>query len=482
MNRSNQAPRTGGRQLSRRELLQRSASGFGIVALAGLLAENGRAAPAGASARPPHFPARAKNVILCYMSGGVSQVDSFDPKPLLDKLAGQPLPQTIERTQFNNNGALMPCPWKFNNYGDCGMPVSDLFPHIGSCADELALVRSMTAKFSEHAQGNLFMHTGFPFLGYPTAGAWVTYGLGSESGNLPGYVVLHSGGSGVPHGGVGLYGSGFLPASHQGSVITADASEPIRNIRPRESDALQRRRLELIGRLDRQFARAAGADDEIEAAIANYEMAYRMQSGVPELVDLSGETEATHKLYGLDSPDPRTAAYARQCLLARRLVERGVRFIELSCLTCNIGAGNAPNPWDQHSKLKQGHELMALQVDQPIAALVKDLKARGLLDETLVVWAGEFGRTPFSQGSDGRDHDPFGFSVWLAGGGVKGGTIYGATDEFGYRAVDKIATVYDLWATVLHQLGLDHNELTYRFGGRDFRLTDVHGHVLKDLV
>jgi hypothetical protein len=481
---------------SRRAMLAQCSTGFGMVALAGLMQQAGLAAPGidGAgpdggkndplapAARRPHFKPRAKNVIFCFMSGGVSQVDSFDPKPALDKLAGQPLPGPIERTQFNNNGNVMPSPWAFKKYGQCGMPVSDIFTHIGSCADDLAVVRSMTAKFSEHAQGNYFMHTGFPFLGYPTAGAWINYGLGCESQNLPGFVVLHAGGSGVPHGGVGLYGSGFLPANNQASVVYADAEEPIRNIRPREALAVQRRRLALIDQLDRRYAQSTHGDPQVEAAIANYEQAFRMQAGVPQVVDISGETAATHKLYGLDSEDSQTAAYGRQCLLARRLVERGVRFVELSCLTRNIGAGQAPNPWDQHSELKKGHEKMAQQVDQPIAGLLKDLKSRGLLDETLVVWAGEFGRTPFSQGSNGRDHDPFGFSIWLAGGGIRGGTIYGATDEFGYRAVENISTVYDLWATVLHQLGLDHEALTYRYGGRDFRLTDVHGHVWSSLL
>ncbi len=416
------------------------------------------------------------------MSGGVSHVDSFDPKPRLDRDAGKPLPGPIERTQFNNNGNLLPSPWKFNNYGQCGLPVSDLFTHIGSCADDLAVIRSMTAKFSEHAQGNYFMHTGFPFLGHPSAGAWISYGLGSVAQNLPGFVVLQAGGSTLPHGGPGVVGNGFLPAIHQASMIDADAPEPVRNIKPKEADAEQRRRLGFIGKMDSRFAASAHDDPQVESAIRNYEMAYRMQAAVPELVDISGETEATKRLYGLDSPDPKKAAYARQCLLARRLIERGVRFVELTCLSYNIGGGNGPNPWDQHGQLREGHEKMAFQVDQPIAGLLKDLKARGLLDETLVIWSGEFGRTPFSQGTNGRDHNPFGYSLWLAGGGARGGTIHGATDEFGYRAVESPCTVYDLWATVLHQLGVDFDKLTYRSGGRDFRLTDVYGHVLKPVI
>jgi hypothetical protein len=467
---------------TRRQMLARCSTGFGMVALAGLMAGRAPTAAASTGVKRPDFKPRAKNVIFCYMSGGVSHVDSFDPKPRLTAEAGKPMPMPIERTQFNNNGNIMACPWKFKNYGKSGLPVSDLFPHIGSCADDLAVVRSMTAKFSEHAQGNFFMHTGFPFLGYPSAGAWVTYGLGSEAENLPGFVVLQSGSATVPHGGIGVFGNGFLPAVNQASVIKADNPQPVRNIRPREPFALERRRLALLEQLDGRFLKSVDGDAQVESAIANYEMAFRMQSAVPELVDLRGESEDTKKMYGLDSPDEKKAAYAQQCLLARRLIERGVRFVELSCLSYNIGGGNGANPWDQHGMLKQGHEKMAFQVDQPIAALLKDLKARGLLEETLVIWAGEFGRTPFSQGSDGRDHDPFGFSIWLAGGGVKGGTIYGATDEYGYRAVEDIATVYDLWATVLYQLGLDHEELTYRYGGRDFRLTDVHGNVLDRIL
>src|SRR4051812_35769978 len=475
--------------LTRRRMLERCSTGFGMLALAGLLADPAYSAapvadPGPSGPRPPHpdFAPRAKNVIFCYMSGGVSHIDSFDPKPRVDRDHGKPMPMPIERTQFNNNGNLFASPWKFRPYGESGIPVSDLFPEIGGCADELAVVRSMTAKFSEHAQGNYFMHTGFPFLGNPSAGAWVNYGLGSENQTLPGFVVLRSGGSSVPHGGVGVFSNGFLPAVHQASLVDADAPEPVRNIKPREADAVQRRRLGLIEAMDRRFLDSVDADAPVESAIRNYETAYRMQSAVPELVDLSGETEATRRLYGLDDADPKTAAYGRQCLLARRLVERGVRFVELTCLSYDIGGGNWPNPWDQHGDIKNGHAKMAHQVDRPVAALIRDLKARGLLDQTLVIWAGEFGRTPFSQGTNGRDHNPFGFSLFLAGGGIKGGTIYGATDEFGYRAVEGACTVYDLWATVLHLLGLNHLDLTYRFGGRDIRLTDVHGHVLRDLL
>jgi len=264
--------------------------------------------------------------------------------------------------------------------------------------------------------------------------------------------------------------------------VQADRPEPIRNIKPSDQLALQRQRLKTIKDLDSSFLSQSGSDAQVEAAIENFETAFRMQSVVPDLCDISGETEATLKMYGLDSTDKEKAAYGRQCLLARRLIERGVRFIELSCLTKSIGAGGAPNPWDQHGDLKNGHGAMAFQVDQPIWALIEDLRDRGLLDETLIVWAGEFGRTPFSQGSDGRDHNPYGFSVWFAGGGVKGGTIYGATDDLGYYAVEDKCTIYDMWATVLYQMGIDHEKLTYRYGGRDFRLTDVHGNVLTKIL
>ncbi len=460
---------------SRRRMLQRCSTGFGSVALAGLLRRS-------ASAARVDHPAKAKHVIFCFMSGGVSHVDSFDPKPKLKELHGKPMPVAVQRTQFNKNGNVMASPFEFKRYGQSGIAVSSMFPEIAGVADELAVVRSMTTPVNEHAQGNFFMHSGFPFMGHPSAGAWCTYGLGSENEDLPGYVVLQSGGAIPPHGGVALFSNGFLPGQHQGSILKADEESAIRNVRGRDAAAVQRRRLDFARSFDEAFLQTAGGDAHVEAAIENYETAFRMQTAVPELCDISGESEKTRRLYGLDSDDAQKAAYARQCLLARRLVERGVRFVELSCLTKGIGAGGAANPWDQHGDLERGHRAMALQVDQPIAALIKDLRQRGLLDETLIVWAGEFGRTPFSQGSNGRDHNPFGFSVWLAGGGVQGGTVYGATDEFGYHVVENKCEVYDLWATVLHQLGIDHEKLTYRHGGRDFRLTDVHGDVIRDIV
>jgi hypothetical protein len=391
------------------------------------------------------------------------------------------MPVPVKPTMFDNNGNIMVSPWTARPRGQSGVVMTDLFPHLAALADELAVIRSMTSKVNEHAQGNYFFHTGFPFLGHPSAGAWCSYGLGTENQNLPGFVVLQSGGAAVPHGGVGLFSNGYLPAQHQASIIRVDENPALNNIAPRESDLAQRRRLGFIRALDESFADSTG-DGAVEAAIRNYETAYRMQAAVPELCDLRGESEATKRLYGVDSPDKLTAGYAKQCLVARRLIEHGVRFVELSCLNASIGAGNAANPWDQHSKVKEGHGAMARQVDQPIAGLIRDLKSRGLLDDTLILFSGEFGRTPFSQGSDGRDHNPYGFSLWLAGGGVKGGVAYGATDDLGYYAVENKCEIYDLYATVLHLLGLNHEKLTFRFGGRDFRLTDVHGHVIQDIL
>ena len=461
--------------MNRRQMLSKCSTGFGLLALQGLVGQNQLIAK-------PHFPPKAKNVIFCYMSGGVSHVDTFDPKPKLQEFAGKPMPVKVERTQFNNNGNVFPSPFEFKRHGQSGIPVSSIFPRTAKMVDEIAVIRSMTSKVNEHAQGNYAIHTGFPFMGHPSAGAWISYGLGNLNQNLPSFVVLHSGRSVPPHGGVGLYGSGYLPANNQGSILQVDQEEPIKNVKPKESLREQRDRLNFHKSFDMDFLHSTGKNSQVEAAIRNHEVAYKMQAAVPELCDLKGETETTKKLYGLDSPDTQTAAYARQCLLSRRLIERGVRFVELSCLTEGIGAGGAANPWDQHGALEKGHAAMAHQVDQPIAGLLQDLKVRGLLDETLVIWAGEFGRTPFSQGSNGRDHNPYGFSIWMAGGGIKGGTVYGETDEFGYHVTQDKCDFYDLWATVLHQLGIDHENLTYRHGGRDLRLTDVHGRVLRPIL
>ena len=457
---------------SRREFFQHT-SGIGLTALAGLMArESFAVAPT----------AKAKNVIFLYMSGGVSQVDSFDPKPKLNEMHGQDMPVPVERTQFNNNGKIFGSPFKFRRHGESGLDISELFPHIAKHADDMAVIRSMTTTFNEHATGNFMAHTGFPFLGHPSAGSWISYGLGSANQNLPTYILLRSGGAEHPLGGNGMFSSGFLPAQHQASIIKADATPPVPNIVPSEAQTLQRSRLDFLKQIDSAFASRTGHDPQVDAAIKNYETAFRMQAAVPAICDISGESQATRELYGLDDPNERMAHYGGQALLARKLIQQGVRFVELSCLREDIKHGGAQSPWDHHGALERGHRLLSAQVDKPIGALIHDLKTLGLFDETLLVFTGEFGRTPFTQGSDGRDHNPYGFSAWMAGGGIKGGTTYGATNELGYHVADKPATFYDLWATVLHQLGIDHEDLTYRYAGRDVRLTDVHGNVIREIL
>jgi hypothetical protein len=460
--------------MTRRQMLGRCANGFGAVALAALWAEEGRAA---ADRKPVrHHPAAARSVIFLYMDGGVSQVDSFDHKPLLEKHHGRD-PHSVfkvEPTQFNNVGRVMASPWKFKRHGQSGTWVSELFPHTATCVDDLAFVRSMVSKFPEHTSANYFLHTGSGVQGRPSMGAWTSYGLGSENRDLPGFIVLNGGL--IPPGGLDNFNSGFLPAAYQGSVFRP-SNPPVANIDRREPDeALQRGKLDLMRRLDKGVRERLGGADEVESAIANYETAYRMQAAVPELMDVAGETEATRKLYGLDAPFEGTRVFGRQCLIARRLVERGARFVELTCPSLGH------DRWDQHDNLKKGHEDNARAVDRPTAALLKDLKARGLLETTLVVWAGEFGRTPFAQGANGRDHNPFGFTLWMAGGGVKGGVAHGETDEWGYKVVKDRVEIHDLHATMLHLLGIDHKRLTFRFGGRDMRLTDVHGELVKDVL
>ena len=465
--------------LTRRGMLRQAGCGFGGVAAAALLhREAARASVDMASA--VHHAATATSVIFLYMDGGVSQVDSFDPKPRLERDAGKD-PRSlfkVDATQFNNVGKVLPSPWKFKPYGQSGIPVSDLFPHIGGVADELAVIRSMTSEFPEHTNANYFLHTGSGLQGRPSMGAWTTYGLGSENDDLPGYVVVNGGL--IPPGGLDNFTNGFLPATYQGSVIKPTAVG-LANVTPREkSPALQLAKLDLARRLDRGFAdrlaTTAAAPDSLESAIANQELAWRMQAEVPSLLDLAGETAATKRAYGMESDFAATKIFAAECLLARRMVERGVRFVELTC------PKTGGDRWDQHGNLRKGHEDNARAVDQPIAALIRDLRDRGLLATTLVVWCGEFGRTPFAQGNDGRDHNPQAFSLWLAGGGVKGGTIVGTTDDYGYRVVEKKFMIHDLHATMLHLMGIDHTRLTYRFSGRDMRLTDVYGHVIKDVL
>jgi hypothetical protein len=458
--------------LTRREMLLRSANGFGAVAMAALLAEDGHASADRAPVR--HHPAKAKAVIFLYMDGGPSQVDTFDYKPLLEKFHGQDPRRAIgklEPTQFANVGKVMKSPWTFRRRGQSGLWVSDLFPHVAKCADDLTVIRSMVSKFPEHTSANYFLHTGSGVQGRPSWGAWAGYGLGSGNKNLPSFIVLNGGL--IPPGGLDNFNSGFLPAAYQGSIFRA-GNPPVANLaRLEPNDQRQRAKLDLMRRLDQL---AAPKTDEIDSAIANYETAYRMQTAIPELMDVKNETAATRTLYGLDSDYAPTVTFGTQCLVARRLVERGAKFLELTCPS--VGTDR----WDQHSDLKNGHEKNARATDQPVAGLLTDLKARGLLKDTLVVWAGEFGRTPFAQGGDGRDHNPFGFTIWLAGGGVKPGIVYGETDEWGYKVIRDRVEIHDLHATMLHLLGIDHKRLTVRFGGRDMRLTDVHGELVRGIL
>jgi hypothetical protein len=469
--------------LTRRELLCRWSNGFPGLALAALMAD--RKAPAAVTINPadpmapraPHFEPKAKSVIFLFMDGGVSHVDTFDPKPRLKAEDGKPFPLKLPVTAPNAfNPKLFGSPLEFQKYGQCGADVSALFPHLAGCVDDMTIIRSMVSDHSEHTAGNYFMHSGSSLQGRPSIGAWVTYGLGSESRNLPGFVVIDSGM--IPPGGVDVFGSGFLPASFQ-AMLFRNTQAPVADLNPREGKAeLQRGKLDLIRRLDQGVLERFGAVSELEAAITNYELAFRMQSAVPELLDLSGESEATKKLYGLDEKD--TEEFGRSCLWARRLVERGVRFIELLS-----PRRPGTDRWDQHSNIERGHGINCKATDKPMAGLLKDLKARGLLDSTLVVWGGEFGRTPTGQPGNrgmGRDHHPYGFTMWMAGGGVKKGLVYGATDEYGFYATENKVHVHDLHATMLHLLGLDHKRLTFHFSGREMRLTDVHGNVIRELL
>jgi hypothetical protein len=447
---------------------------MGGLALSWLLARDGYASGSEANplaARPPHFAARADAVIFLFMVGGPSQVDLFDPKPELARRHGQPLPESFGRpvSQFTKGDTpLLASTRKFARHGRSGLEVSDLLPHLATCVDDIAFLRSCWCTSTIHAPAMYELHTGRTLMGHPSLGSWVSYGLGSASDNLPAYCVMPQP-EGVPEGGAPCWGAGYLPAVYQGTLLRRGPS-PILNLRPPEgvSPERQRRTLDLIQQMN-DVGRAL-TDGELAARIASYELAFRMQRHAPEAVDLSRETAATKSAYGLD--DPRTADFGTRCLLARRLVERGVRFVQLYS-----GGGPLITQWDAHDDLNANHEKMCGHVDRPIAALLKDLKRRGLLERTLVVWASEFGRTPMSQGGKGRDHNPHGYTMWLAGGGVQGGQAIGATDEFGLRAVDTPISVNDFHATILHLLGLDHERLTFLHDGRDERLTNVAGRV-----
>ncbi len=461
--------------LNRRELLRRSGGGFGALALSALMADETvsgaelKAEEPGASliVKRPHFTARAKRVIFLFMPGGPSQVDTFDPKPQLTKDDGKPSPKLYIGQQRN----LMASPWKFRQYGQSGLEVSELFPQTAKRVDDLCVIRSMVTDDPNHPGGCLLMHTGERVSSRPSLGAWVTYGLGAENRNLPGFVAV---GPGPIIEGARQYGSSFLPAVYQGTFVS-NPDQPLKNLSASVSDDRQRRELNALNRLNELHRNGRADDSRLSARIDSFELAYRMQTAAPEAFSLAGETEETGKLYGIDQPATQT--FGKQCLLARRLVERGVRFVQLYHTTGGF------QPWDQHSDLKAGHERNAFATDLPIAALLHDFKQRGLLEDTLVIWGGEFGRTPAREGTaNGRDHHPFGFTIWLAGGGVKCGIKYGATDEYGWDAIENPVHIHDLHATILHLLGLDHELLTYRFAGRDFRLTDVYGNVVKEIL
>jgi hypothetical protein len=464
---------------TRRRLLRDTAAGFGSLALAALLAEEGRTQPPPAAnplaPRAPHFPARAKRVIFLFMKGGPSHVDTFDPKPLLTRDDGKPLPFAKPRVQFAPTGMLLASPWKFRRYGESGLPVSELFPNVARCADDLCLLHSLHGTNAAHGGALLKLHTGSDNFVRPSMGSWITYGLGSENADLPGFLTICPT---LAHGGVLNWGSAFLPAAYAGTPL-GNASVPAEGARVkyiangRFSRDVQRLQLDLLARENRDHLAEAGPDRSLEGRLESFELAFRMQTAMPEIESIAGESAATRKLYGLD--DPVTANFGRQCLLARRFAERGVRFVQVT-------HSDSAVQWDQHGDLKRGHEKNAREVDRPIAGLLTDLKARGLLDDTLVLWGGEFGRTPTAQGKDGRDHNPEGFTMWLAGGGVKAGYRHGATDDYGYYAVEDRMHIHDMHETILHLLGLDHERLTYRHAGRDFRLTDVAGHVAREVL
>ncbi len=455
---------------TRREVLRRAGAGFGSLALAALLAEE--AAADGPRADPlapraPHLAARARRVIFLFMPGGPSQVDTFDPKPRLTRDHGKPAPKAY----LGQTRKLLASPWKFRKHGESLLEVSELFPHLGSCADRLCVIRSMVGDDVNHPGGCLLMNTGERVATRPSLGAWVTFGLGTEHQNLPGFIAV---GPGPLIEGARQYGAAFLPAAYQGTFVS-DLRSPIVNLKnSRVTQERQRQELDALRRFNQMHLQDRPDDTRLSARIESFELAFRMQREAPDAFDLERETEATKRLYGIGQDT--TDVFGRQCLLARRLVERGVRFVQL------YHTSGGFQPWDQHSDLKGGHARNALATDRPIAGLLQDLQARGLLDDTLVIWGGEFGRTPAAEGADGRDHHPYGFTMWLAGGGTRGGLAYGATDEFGWDAVLDRVHVHDLHATILHLLGLDHEKLTYRHTGRDYRLTDVYGNVVKGVI
>ena len=470
---------------TRRRTLRQTSVGFGSLALSALLQEETQAKrrtrkPHGITdagdqpaERQPHFPARARRIIFLFMHGAPSHVDTFDYKPLLIRDHGKPLPFAKPRITFAPTSKLLRPLWEFRRYGESGQWISDLFPHLGQLADEMCFIKSLNSDNVVHGNASLQLHTGSDVFVRPSMGAWITYGLGTENKNLPGFITISPT---YMQGGTTNFGAAFLPPAHQGTPIGSD-QVPVKNssIRYLENRflprAVQRAQLDFVREMNQTRLDSLGDDSQLEARIQSFELAFRMQTEAGSLIDISGESETTHELYGIN--DPVTADFGQQCLLARRFCEKGVRFVQCS----------HSYKWDQHSNLRDGHQRNALEIDKPIAGLLTDLKSRGLLEDTLVLWGAEFGRTPTGQGgTDGRDHNPWGYTMWMAGGGVKGGTSYGDTDDYGFYAVRNKVHIHDLHATLLHLLGLDHEKLTYRHAGRDFRLTDVYGQVVTDIM
>lgn len=453
--------------LPRRQLLRATGSGFAYLAFAGMASQSRANEPRSEeqplSVREPHFPARAKRVIMMFMQGGPSHVDTFDDKPDLARYADKTLSVDDLPKSKRRNGQLLASPWRFSPQGESGLPISELFPQLSRHADDLCLINGMYTDNPAHPQATVMMHTGSINFVRPSMGSWLVYGLGTENHDLPGFVTIN------PSGSAQNYGAAFLPAAYQGTRVQG-GNAPIPNIRGARSRDEQRRQLDLLQSMNQDAVQRAVENSELNGIIESYELAFRMQSSVPELMDIAGESQAVRSQYGLD--DKQTEAFGTQCLMARRLAEAGVRFIEIT-----------HRGWDQHNNLQTRLPANCRAIDQPIAALMDDLKQRGLLEDTLLVWTGEFGRTPHEQNNGkGRRHNNRGFTTWLAGGGVKGGLRYGATDEIGLEAVEGKVHIHDLHATILHLLGLDHERLTYRYSGRDFRLTDVHGKVVTDIL
>jgi hypothetical protein len=465
--------------LTRRQALRRFANGFGMLGLAGLFANdfvsNAFAGDNPLLVKAPQYPAKAKRIIFLFMSGGPSHVDTFDPKPRLAKDNGKPLPFEKPKLERTKTGNLLGSPWSFKKHGQCGTEISELLPHISTCVDDMCVIRSIVADNINHNGACLQMNTGEQAFSRPSMGSWLNYGLGSENQDLPGFIVISPA---QPAQGAPLWSNSFLPAAYQGTLVS-DLNNPINNLKnPTFTAAQQRHQLDLLKDLNKLHAAAREEDSRLSARIESFELAYRMQAKAPEAFDIANESAETKKLYGLD--DKITETFGKQCLMARRLAERGVRMIQVYHTQTSLRS--SCQLWDQHGELRKELPNNCAAVDKPIAGLLKDLKARGLLEDTLVLWGGEFGRTPTAEGTNGREHHPFGFTMWLAGGGIKPGMTYGATDEFGWHAIENKVHVHDLHATILHLMGINHERLTYRYSGRDYRLTDVSGNVVKAIL